>query len=215
MSRSDPADRTRAFTLVELLVVIGIIAALVGLLLPAVQRVREAAHRARCGNNLRQIGLACHNFHDAHGVFPPGDWFFPSAPNEARGKATPGNAYGSVFFHLLPFLEQDNLYRSSYGTAPGWVGNHYLSSALENQPVAVFICPSDPSNDATSARRALGSYVSNLRAFPTWDPIRLPSSFPDGTTNTVLFTERRSPQGDRTSAAPRVGLLGNAAPSGW
>jgi prepilin-type N-terminal cleavage/methylation domain-containing protein len=182
-------DRPGGYTLAELLVVLAIIAILIGLLLPAVQKVRETASRATCRNNLKEIGLAAHNFQGVHGVLPPGNWFFPIAPSQAQGMATPDNAYGSAFFHLLPFLEQDNLFKSSYGPAPGWVGNHYLSSALDGRRVAVYVCPSDPSNSTSSSPRAWGSYASNLRALPSWQPVSIPASFPDGASNTILFTE--------------------------
>jgi prepilin-type N-terminal cleavage/methylation domain-containing protein/prepilin-type processing-associated H-X9-DG protein len=105
--------RRRAFTLIELLVVIAIIAVLIGLLLPAVQKVREAASRASCQNNLKQIGLALHNYADANKLFP----------NE------PSNRSASFYTMILPYIEQDALYRDVLaGGAP--------------QPVKIFLCPS-------------------------------------------------------------------------
>jgi len=95
----------RGFTLVELLVVIAIIGILIALLLPAVQAAREAARRMQCSNNLKQIGLALHNYHDTHKVFPPGAFWQYRAPS-----APPVELKGSILLHLLPFLEQQPLY---------------------------------------------------------------------------------------------------------
>src|SRR5438876_542871 len=96
----------RAFTLIELLVVIAIIAVLIGLLLPAVQKVREASSRASCANNLKQIGVALHNFHDVNGAFPPARIAGPYAQYSIT---IPANVQHSGWPFLLPFLEQDAL----------------------------------------------------------------------------------------------------------
>jgi type II secretory pathway pseudopilin PulG len=194
-----PPLRRRGFTLIELLIIIGIIAALIGLLLPAVQQVREAAARAACANNLHQIVLAMQICNGEHGRLPPGIGWFPG-PEPA-----PKNAYGTGFFHLLPYLEQDTLYNSALSPTTDFyeAGNNNVF----RQPVKVLLCPSDPSAGArglvTAADGTIigaGSYAGNVQVFANVrdDGIldnpagmaRIPASFPDGTSSTILLAEK-------------------------
>jgi prepilin-type N-terminal cleavage/methylation domain-containing protein/prepilin-type processing-associated H-X9-DG protein len=153
-----PGGKLRGFTLIELLVVIAIIAILIGLLLPAVQRVREAASLSQCVNNLKQIGLAMHNYLNAQGTFPVG--YYDPTP-WPPGYQTPqgldhGPGWGWGAF-LLPYLEQGNLYRQINFNVD--VGDPSMA-AVRTTPLKIFMCPSDPSNGGLftiSANAAAGN----------------------------------------------------------
>src|SRR5438105_5820005 len=131
-----PRQRTRrGFTLIALLVVIDIIAVLIGLLLPAVQKVRESANRSKCTNNLKQIALGLHNYHDTNKRFPSGYL------NNGNGIWTPDSNESTWITHLLPFIEQDGLYRKADFTAP--FGIEGPNSPVMKAFITLFKCPSD------------------------------------------------------------------------
>jgi prepilin-type N-terminal cleavage/methylation domain-containing protein/prepilin-type processing-associated H-X9-DG protein len=153
-----------AFTLIELLVVIAIIAVLIGLLLPAIQKVREAANRMVCVNNLKQLALAAHNFHSANGAFPRGAVKYRNYSPAGSSNLVEYDRYTWALL-LLPFIEQDNLYngyQQQYFGPPGAVGvrssgtftlpntGDLATGAIAAQPVKTFLCPSDPAIGGTS-----------------------------------------------------------------
>lgn len=213
-SRTAPATRPLGFTLVELLVVIAIIGVLVALLLPAVQQAREAARRMQCANNLKQLGLAAHNYHDTHLSFPSGD-IFPeldacrtgnAGPCDA-GKAIPRIGWGTL---ILPYIEQAALY-DAIRNASNEFSLGYTDPAvlpLAQTPLSGYRCPSDIMGDINPHRRSVGTsnYIgvggnTTHAAIDLWPAIYWNGVFShnsktnmrditDGTSNTALFGER-------------------------
>jgi prepilin-type N-terminal cleavage/methylation domain-containing protein/prepilin-type processing-associated H-X9-DG protein len=215
------AARRGGFTLIELLVVIAIIAILIGLLLPAVQKVREAAARVKCQNNLKQIGLAAQNFHDSYGLFPPAVQIANAPPNGTQNMCSmyrspaPGPNWCVL---LLPYFEQDNLFKQyatgimnylpSNGSDQSWQG-------LRGTSISILLCPSDSGANTPFALNggnwARGNYAANagpgwlndtLGGQSTggnsgglfgvnWGPTLAQVSGADGTANTIMFNEVR------------------------
>jgi prepilin-type N-terminal cleavage/methylation domain-containing protein len=191
-------SRKRGFTLIELLVVIAIIAILIGLLVPAVQKVREAAARMSCSNNLRQIGIGMHNY---HGTFSK---FMPARGNlQNPSQITVPTVYGGWMCNLLPFIEQDNL-KTSLTSFPNFNFGTFLMNYTHT--VKTFVCPSDGRGfDPNPAGGGLTSYLgvtgndsdSGTQFFgPTngiFDVTSMGTRFgdiTDGTSNTLMVGER-------------------------
>ncbi len=222
--------RKRGFTLIELLVVIAIIAILIALLLPAVQQAREAARRSQCKNNMKQMGLAMHNYHDVHNVFPPGNIYLGTAhPQRTQPYNNSGPSWGWAL-HLLPYVEAANLYNQVDVNFPPYAAvimdstsNQGPATDTTNQVVCqsmppVFVCPSvsrvgsrkeykdygiNGGNIASGCcpERTTGTSQNGIANRNTSYNFR---HITDGTTNTVMFGEQQHwvPQYEALAANP-------------
>jgi prepilin-type N-terminal cleavage/methylation domain-containing protein len=176
-----PARRPAAFTLIELLVVIGLVGVLVGLLMPAVQKVRESAARAQCANNLKQISLAAHSYAASHDCFPPGA--LGQAPDPGQNSATTPPQWKStqnigVLAYLLPYVEQDNVYRqlaaafpcdywSPTVVRPDW-STYPGAYAAARAQIRLFLCPAADTQTTPLVYGTVQTHRSDVTDYANW-----------------------------------------------
>jgi prepilin-type N-terminal cleavage/methylation domain-containing protein/prepilin-type processing-associated H-X9-DG protein len=207
----------QAFTLIELLVVIAIIAVLIGILLPAVQKVRETANRMKCASNMKQLIIALHLYADTFGGALP-----PSNFNQVVNSQTGNAAQGGAFYALLPYYEQDNLFRAYTQDRPdaGYLGAQFV-------PLAIHVCPSDPTQSngisTVDGQSATGNYACNLALFGangTFNKLGAPSPYrisqiPDGTSNTIGLCETSGSFPGHRVINPQTGTFENLMLWAW
>jgi prepilin-type N-terminal cleavage/methylation domain-containing protein len=201
MPKTTRLRRRAAFTLIELLVVIAIIGILIGLLLPAVQKVREAAARTQCFNNLKQIGLACHNYEDGNKTLP-GAWIHATTLQWAW----PNRQDATIWFDLLPYVEQTPLFNQGSNANPTVAGNGWAEESpyytAGSVAVKVYICPADNTRTTDintnafypliggSGDYSTSSYAANVNVLDPSYPGSIVSIMPDGSSNTVMIAHR-------------------------
>ena len=203
-----PHSKRKGFTLIELLVVIAIIAILIGLLLPAVQKVRDVSNRLRCGNNLKQLSLGMHSYATFTGWFP--------AAYESQG-TLPGWGWGTA---ILPYIEQDNLYQtmnvsgSTFGNGETTALPSHVLNSLSQTPLAMYRCPAEPFTPLNPSRQNHGN--SNYRAVS--GPTTTPYFYADQDIGGVCYQNSRTKILDITDGASNTVVLGECSfnpQKGW
>jgi prepilin-type N-terminal cleavage/methylation domain-containing protein len=193
--RRDSFRGREGFTLIELMVVIAIIAILIGLILPAVQNVREAAARMQCSNNLKQFGLAFHNHHDALGFFPSAGWSGTLPPSYTNGSPAVGsNQHAGWAFQLLPFLEADNVWRAGPLVAVGTPNKLFFCPSRRGPQTLTYPDDFQPPLSGGNVTHALCDYAaSNKEGTGVVQRYRATTfaNITDGASNTLLVSEKR------------------------
>jgi len=232
----NPQRQRQAFTLIELLVVIAIIAILIGLLLPAVQKVREAAARMQCSNNLKQIGIGLHVYHDAYKVFPPG------CTGDEAPWGTDGSNWGSSWkVRILPYIEQGPIYAKWQFSGQSGYTNSNNVNMVSNLTIPVYRCPSSPlpefyasSNnngsiemftsytgisgshtDPTCANNGQGTISAGGILFPN-STIKI-AAITDGSSNTIMVGEQSNHLRDTNNniITGSYSAITSQGPHGW